>query len=190
MEMKNIARHLAAVAAVSSMVACTADYIGINRNPYGVTDDEMQRDGYAVKASLIGMANGVISPDLNTAQFTDVLMGGVTGGYLSSANSGWDNTIMNYNPTDDWTNVLMKSDKIIPVIYSNYRQLHQVTDDPVILAVGEIIKVAAMHRVTDTYGPIPYSAIGEDGKIQVPYDSQQEVYRRMFDELNAAIAGK
>ncbi len=187
MEMKNIARHLAAVAAVSSMVACTADYIGINRNPYGVTDDEMQRDGYAVKASLIGMANGVISPDLNTAQFTDVLMGGVTGGYLSSANSGWDNTIMNYNPTDDWTNVLMKSDKIIPVIYSNYRQLHQVTDDPVILAVGEIIKVAAMHRVTDTYGPIPYSRIGQNGEINVPYDSQEAVYRKMFEELDAAV---
>ena len=61
------------------------------------------------------------------------------------------------------------------------------TDDPVILAVGEIIKVAAMHRVTDTYGPIPYSKIGQNGEINVPYDSQEDVYKKMFEELNAAI---
>ena len=81
----------------------------------------------------------------------------------------------------------MASDRIIPVIYANYRTLQNVTDDPVILAVGEIIKVAAMHRVTDTYGPIPYSKIGQNGEINVPYDSQEDVYKKMFEELNAAI---
>ena len=44
-----------------------------------------------------------------------------------------------------------------------------------------------MHRVTDTYGPIPYSQIGSNGEISVPYDSQEDVYKKMFEELNAAI---
>lgn len=44
------------------------------------------------------------------------------------------------------------------------------------MAVATIIKVAAMHRVTDTYGPIPYSKIGKDGSITTPYDSQKDVY--------------
>lgn len=174
-------------AAIAAFSACTAGYLDINRNPYGVTDDEMQRDGYAVRAALLGIANGVISPDVNTTQFTECLLGGAMGGYMADANSGWANTICNYNPTDNWTNVLMKSDRIIPVVYSNYRQLHQVTSDPVLYAVGDIIKVAAMHRVTDTYGPIPYSRIGQNGEINVPYDAQSVVYKTMFQELDHAV---
>ena len=95
---------LLAVAAIAVCGAsCTAGYLEINSNPYGVTDDEMQRDGYAVRAALIGIANGVISPDVNTTQFTDCLLGGTQGGYLADANANFRNTISNYNPTDDWT---------------------------------------------------------------------------------------
>ncbi len=188
MKMNIICKGMTALAIAVSASACTAGYIDINRNPYGVTDGEMQRDGYAVKAALTGMMNGVISPDLNTAQFTEVLLGCALSGYLAQAKDGWNNvTIANYNAEDDWTNVFMASDRIIPVIYANYRTLQNVTDDPVILAVGEIIKVVAMHRVTDTYGPIPYSKIGQNGEINVPYDSQEDVYKKMFEELNAAI---
>lgn len=188
MNIKNITRYMAAAAVAFSGMACTAGYLDINSNPYGVTDDEMQRDGYAVRAALLGIANGVISPDVNTTQFTECLLGGTMGGYLADANNGWANTISNYNPTDNWTNVFMKSDRVIPVIYANYRQLHQVTDDPILYAVGDIIKVAAMHRITDTYGPIPYSKIGQNGEINVPYDSQEQVYSKMFSELDDAIS--
>ena len=52
------------------------------------------------------LASGVISSDVNTAQFTEALMGGPLAGYFAPANSGWENTVSNYNPTDDWTNVL------------------------------------------------------------------------------------
>ncbi len=180
-------RTIALSAVAFAGIACTANFEDINKNPYGVTDDEMQRDGYIIRASLVGIANGVISPDVNTTQFTECLLGGTLGGYMADANAGFSNTISNYNPTDNWTNVFMQSDKIVPVIYTNYKQLHQVTDDPVILAVGDIVKVAAMHRVTDTYGPIPYSKIGLDGSLSVPYDSQEDVYKAMFKELSDAV---
>ena len=181
-------RTIIIIAAAAVMSSCTGNYIALNRNPYGVTDEEMQRDGYAVKAALTGMMNGVISPDVNTAQFTDVLLGCSLSGYLAPAKDGWNNvTICNYNATDDWTNVFMASDKLIPVIYTNYRALRESTDDENILAVGDIVKVAAMHRVTDTYGPIPYSSIGRNGEISVPYDSQEDVYKAMLNELSAAI---
>lgn len=44
-----------------------------------------------------------------------------------------------------------------------------------------------MHRVTDMYGPIPYSKIiSKTGEVSltVPYDSQEEVYKQMFKELD------
>ena len=44
-----------------------------------------------------------------------------------------------------------------------------------------------MSRVTDCYGPIPYSAIGESTDLAVPYDSQEKVYDQFFDELGDAV---
>ena len=64
----------------------------------------------------------------------------------------------------------------------------QNTNDPVPYAIAQVIKVAAMHRVTDAFGPIPYSQIGANGEIATPYDSQEVTYNTFFDELNAAIA--
>ncbi len=184
---KNIIKGLVLITGLLAAVACTGNYLEINSDPYGASNEELERDGYIVRSALSGIANGVISPDVNTTQFTECLLGGPMAGYLADANAGWANTISNYNPVDGWTNVLLKSDKVIPVIYTNYNMLHQVTQDPVILAVGEIVKVAAMHRVSDVYGPIPYTKIGKDGKIQVEYDSQEVVYTTMIDELSEAI---
>ena len=168
-------------------ISCTANYMDINGNPYEPTEDQMQADGYIIGATLTALATTVVSTDVNTAQFTDVLMGGPLGGYFTTTGSFPTGTIMNFNPTDDWTNVFLASDKIIPVLYSNLRELERVTDDPITLAIAAVIKVAAMSRVTDTYGPIPYSKVGEDGKLQVPYDSQEEVYTHFFEELDHAI---
>ena len=64
------------------------------------------------------------------------------------------------------------------------------TDDSVALAFGKILRVCIMHRVTDIYGPIPYSKMmdndnsGED--LAVPYDSQEQVYTQMLKELEEA----
>lgn len=57
---------------------------------------------------------------------------------------------------------------------------------PEIAALATVVKVAAMHRVTDTYGPIPYINFGE-GNLQVDYDSQEDVYKKFFEELDEAI---
>lgn len=169
-------------------VGCTANYLDINTNPYEVSKDQMNVDGYAVGAAMKALCSAVISTDVNTAQLTDCLLGGPMGGYYATSNSGFAYTIDNYNPTDDWTRVLMASDRVIPVLFSNMLEIKSITDNPITLAITEVIKVCALSRVTDTYGPIPYSKIGEDGKIQTPYDSQETVYKTMFDELDHAIA--
>ena len=184
--MKNIWKPLLFTVLLSGS-ACTANYLEINSNPYQPDKDQMQADGYLLGATMSGIMSGVISTDVNTAQFTDCLLGGTQGGYFADSNAEQRNTISNYNPTDNWTNVFMASDFVIPTLYSNLRELKEQTDDPVILAIADVIKVAAMHRVTDTYGPIPYSQIGADGQLQVPYDSQKAVYDKFFEELNAAI---
>lgn len=178
---------LAAALCLAS-AACTADYLDINSNPYQPGD--LTADDYGLGSALTNLASTVVSSDVNTTQFTECLLGGPLGGYLADSNAGWGNTISNFNATNDWMRVLLLSDRIIPTLYSNLAQVKQMseaTDNPVPYAIAQIIKVAAMHRVTDTYGPIPYSKIGEDGKINIPYDTQEQVYDRMFDELDASI---
>lgn len=177
---------LLAVAAYA-IIGCTGNYLNINTNPYEVNKEQTLTDGYAIGAAITALCGTVVSTDVNTAQFTDCLLGGPMAGYYSTT-GGFANTIDNYNATDDWTRVFLASDRIIPTLYSNLSELEKITDDPLTLAIARTIKVAAMLRVTDTYGPIPYTQIGQGGKITVPYDSQEAVYDAMLTELDEVIA--
>jgi len=57
---------------------------------------------------------------------------------------------------------------------------------PEISAIATIVKVEAMHRVADAYGPIPYNNYGT-GSLQNTYSSVQDVYTKFFTELDGAI---
>ncbi len=184
---KIFVKGLVLVSAAIVMASCTKNFEQYNSNPYGVDGDQMLRDGYALRAAMTGMASAVISTDVNTTQFTECLLGGPMAGYLADSNQGFRNTISNYNPTDNWTNVLLSSDRIIPTFFANYGDISRLTSNEVILSIADIIKVAVLHRVADTYGPIPYTQIGQGGKIQVPYDSQGDAYKAMLADLDKAI---
>lgn len=67
--------------------ACTANYLDINTNPYEPSEDDMQTDGYIIGSALTSLASTVVSTDVNTAQFTDVLLGGPHGWVLF--HDGW-----------------------------------------------------------------------------------------------------
>ena len=184
---KYINKFLIASLAVAA-TACTGDYEDINSNPYEPGD--LTGDDYALSSQITNIAGCVMSSDVNTIQFTDALLGGTLGGYFSDANSSFENSFARYNPTNDWSRVFMKSDRIIPTLYANLGQVEMLGEkagDPVPYAVATVIKIAAMSRVTDTYGPIPYSAIGETTDLAVPYDSQKDVYNEFFTELSEAI---
>lgn len=188
MKKRNIINNFIVGSLVWGFASCTGNYMDINSNPYQPGD--LTPDDYALGSAMSNLASAVISSDINTAQFTDCLLGGPLGGYFADSNAGWSNTISNFNPTNDWSRVFLISDRIISTLYSNLSTVKQVSDNtnnPVPYAIAQIIKVAAMNRVTDAYGPIPYSKIGQDGKITIPYDTQEEVYDKFFEELDESI---
>lgn len=183
---KSITRCLLIGLMAGVTTGCTDNYEKYNTNPYDATDKEMGYDGYKMRSALTNMQGWVIPLDVNANQFTDCLLGGSYGGYLADSNNGFNGkNFATYTPEETWVKVLFND--IIPKIYPSLKDLKTATTDPVPLAVGEVIKVIAMLRVTDAYGPIPYSKIGEDGKLAAPYDSQEQVYTKMFEELDAAI---
>jgi len=172
--------------ALAVAVSCTGNYLQYNTNPYEVTADQMNRDAYLTRSALTGMQGYVIPTDVNLNQFLEHLLGGPFGGYISESNQGFTNRFSNYNMSQDWLCKMYKD--IIPNVYANYAQLVAATDDPIFLAVGDITRVAAVHRVTDTFGPIPYSKLGEDGNLVAPLDTQKDVFTLMIAQLDAAVA--
>lgn len=53
-------------------------------------------------------------------------------------------------------------------------------------ALAEVWWVYTFHRLTDTWGPVPYFNAGVAG-LGVPYDAQDVIYDDMFKKLNHAI---
>ncbi len=54
-------------------------------------------------------------------------------------------------------------------------------------AIAQIQKVFLYHRITDYWGPVPYSKYGS-GKSVIEYDSQESIYMNFFDLLDSADA--
>lgn len=169
-----------------AIAACTGNYENINRDPFTVIPEEQEREAYNTSAPLRAMQFNVIPTDVNRCHQTDILLGGAYGRYASESKAGaWPNKFSTFDAPDGWSNVMFN--EVIPEIFPPYNDLKVLTTNSITLSIAEILKVLAMHRVTDAYGPIPYSKVGEDGAIQVAYDSQKEVYMKMFDELDGAI---
>ncbi|MBD5320948.1 MAG: SusD/RagB family nutrient-binding outer membrane lipoprotein [Bacteroides sp.] len=177
---------LAGGAILLTAAACTGDYLDINSNQSQPGD--LSADGFALVSSMTNICSTVSPSDVNCTQFVDCLLGGTLGGYFSDG-ANFVNSYVRNNAPDNWTAVFLKDSKIISTLYTNISMVEgycEQTGEVVPLAVAQVIKVAAMNRVTDCYGPIPYSAIGFEGAVKTPYDSQEEVYNKFFEELQAA----
>lgn len=53
-------------------------------------------------------------------------------------------------------------------------------------AIAQVWWVYTFHRLTDTWGPVPYFNAGVSG-TSVPYDAQDKIYDDMFKKLDAAV---
>ncbi len=184
---KNIILSAVSAGFLLGLVACTNSYEQYNQDEYAVSKEEMQRDAHSLGSALLNLENWVIPTDVNTNQYTECLLGGSYGGYISDSNPGFSGkNFAQYSPENGWNRVLFKD--IIPKMFIYSNEVNKATDEVVPRAVAKIIKVAGMHRVTDAYGPIPYSKVGLDGELTAPYDTQEEVYNLMFEQLNEAIS--
>lgn len=73
-------KHILSTIIISSLIAvtassCTGKFEEINSNPYQPGD--LSEDDYALGSAMNNLAGCVVSPDVNTAQFTDCLLGGL-----------------------------------------------------------------------------------------------------------------
>lgn len=165
-------------------IGCTDSYDGYNKN--GVSDEEGERDAYFLRQHLVNMQSWIIPLDAHAHQFTELTLGGSYGGYFADVSPGFtERNFATYSPESGWTASTFENVMSNPI--TSYKKVKTMTDDPVYLSISKVMKVMVMSRLTDIYGPVPYSDLEAEGKLNYSYDSQDKVYEEMIADLNDAI---
>lgn len=191
MKMKNKMTKIFAYAAsallVSSLAGCTAHFEDLNTNPCGPTPEQMLGDNASTGALIKNMVMAMAQGQQNNSQMIDQMVGAEYGGCISCINP-WGNggNFYTYNPRTGWSGIPF--DTTMPQIYTGLFQIKGMAgENSLAYQWAQVIRVAAALRVSDCYGPIPYSKInGSD--FNVAYDKGEDMVNAMFADLDAAIA--
>lgn len=169
-----------------SMTACTGWFDNVP--PYEATEDMLDGDNVKIGAFFPQLQRNVISTHNNQFQLSENLVGDIYSGYMAiptNFNSNKNNAT--YFFQDNWLN--SPYEKVYTQAIGAYMEIKKNTDgdeNSHIYQWAQIIKIASMHRFTDMWGPIPYLAVGS-GAMTTPYDSQEAVYMKFFEELDKAV---
>lgn len=171
---------------------CTNNFLEYNTNPNEATEEMTDWDNVRTGSLLLQMEQNVLvvaQPGLSIGtdryQTVEVMGGDGFVGYFGFPSSSI-NSAGRYNwDKRSWYGDMFTTNYLTTM--NAWREMRKAIDDDADprFAMAQILKVAAMHRVTDTYGPIPYLNFGISK--EVPYDSQKDVYYRFFEELDDAI---
>lgn len=182
---------LALLLFIGAMSSCTKNFEDYNTNNIGLTDENLKGDGQDLvlffRNAQMSIYNFSGAGNPNSYQVQQNLNADVFSGFFMSPtpfNSGQNN--LNYAMVIGWNG------EPFQVLYLNvFKSLEKLKNNglaetyPALWGAALVIKVEAASRVTDIYGPIPYSKAGTSNTP--PYDSQSEVYKNMFQDLDDAV---
>ena len=191
--MKKYILYIFTAAVAFGAVACTDSYLDRNTNPEQATEEMLEYDNLRTGSYLAQMMANVLpsyqrgESEYGSASYQVVqgLTGNIFANYEAASNAGFHQTNEYNLVADGWTKALFE-DAYVRAIGPWMRLNSLREENPEAAAFGDLLKVAVLHRVTDAYGPIPYTQLGT-GAIHVSYDSQAEVYKAMFKDLDNAV---
>jgi hypothetical protein len=181
---------LIALLFINGLSSCTKKFEEYNNNPFGLSDQELDPDGALIVGSLQDAQKNIyVNSPAWITQLQQNLLGDVYSGYMMPPTPFRGNSNnMTYDLVDGWntwayqpaySNVMLPISKVEAVTK---------TSAPEIYAMAKIIKVEAMHRVSDIFGPIIYTKYRQvNADLSVDFDSQQAAYNAFFADLNEAI---
>lgn len=173
--------------------SCTGSFEDYNTNKHEATEETMELDNLKTGAFFAQLQRNVVMFDDGVNLTSDYQVGqglssDLYSGYIAPTGT-WYSGVHNgsYSFISGWISQMFEK----PFIYAMpaWESITKLADKqglPHIAALATVVKVASMHRVTDTYGPIPYTQFGS-GNLQAGYDSQEDVYKKFFEELDKAI---
>jgi hypothetical protein len=166
--------------------SCTGDFENLNLHPTNPTEDDLtdsERLGNLFSSLIATMHYS----QENNSQMIDQMVGNQYGGYMATTNNWQGTNFGTFNPSHNWVDYPFKT--IMVDFNSNFIKVKRVTESRgYIYGWASILRVATMLRVTDTYGPIPYSKIGTVDSDAIEYDNVQDLYHTMIADLNNSIS--
>src|ERR1700761_9172750 len=161
--------------------SCTKNFEDYNTNKAALSNSQT----VAILPTAFGPLEQSIYQDYQTAQ--NLNADGFAGFFMSPTpfKAEYD---LNYFLIDSWDRngyVDQYNQVMAPV--SKIAATGVRTSEPALWAVALILQVEGMDRVTDRFGPIPYSKAGTS-VTAVGCDRQQDIYNEFFAQLDTAVA--
>ncbi len=165
--------------------ACTDKMEGINQNQKLMPPGDLVQDANEGGFLLPAMMQAVNSPTTSN-QTQQNLQAESYANYLEAPS----NFVGNVNTTTYATRGLWPGSWTVSTngVMNNWLQMKKSGFDtkyPDLYAISLILKVAAGHRLVDTFGPYPYTTYGSSAEPK--FDTPQEAYKAFFADLDIAV---
>ena len=172
-----------------SFSSCTDNFADFNSTEGAYTDELQKYDNQTNLVPFSTIQKGIIyqtGVDGTDWQYQIVqnLVADMFCGYFHDMTGSFNANNSTYNLNNGWTSAMWvyTYGYVMPSI-ADAEALNTEKEWPLYHAITKILKVATLHRVSDYYGPILYDGFGTaDQKPQ----SQEEVYKRFFEDLGTA----
>ncbi|HEY6899197.1 MAG TPA: SusD/RagB family nutrient-binding outer membrane lipoprotein [Puia sp.] len=170
---------LAAVVLAGS--SCTKNFESYNTNQGSLNNSQT--------IAILPTAYGPLEQSIySNYQIAQNLSADAFGGYMMSPTPFKASYDLNYFLVDSWDRTgFVDQYNLVMAPVSKIAATGVRTTKPELWAVALAMQVEAMHRVTDRFGPIPYSKAGTS-ITSVAYDSQKDVYALFFKQLDTVTA--
>lgn len=173
-----------------SFSSCTDNFATFNETDGAYTEELQKYDNQTNLVPFSTIQKGIIyqtGVDGTDWQYQIIqnLAADMFCGYFHDMNGSFNANNSTYNLNNGWTSAMWvyTYGNVMPSI-ADAEELNTEKEWPLYHAITKILKVAVLHRVSDYYGPILYDGFGT--AEQKP-QSQEEVYKRFFEDLGAAI---
>jgi len=168
------------------LYSCTDDFQEINTNPNVVTPDEAS-GRYFITNPEVALYGPNRYPYWRAQLIhSDRFSGMFTFGHHGS----WWSDELGYSYSMSYTDATWNWFAGYAGGLDNYMKLTQPGGDfenQLMYAVGQIIKGLYYLKYTDTFGEIPYSEVGDPDITLPKFDTQQQIYEGVINELEQAI---
>lgn len=168
--------------------SCVKDLEQYNVNDRNISQEQLKVDFQHVGSKYKPIFENIYQYDPAWSyQLQQNLNADVYSGYMTNPRpfiAGANNTT--YKLVSGWNNFIWSVS--YNNVMNNVKSIEDLTKDefPTLYAVSLILKVVAMHRVSDVFGPIVYTNFGDLENPGV-YDSQKDAYDAFFSDLDTAI---
>jgi hypothetical protein len=169
----------------SALTSCTKNFQSYNTDPTGITNQNLQ-----VATFFIPLEQEIMYMTYDNYQTGQNLNADIYGGYaMPDQTFGTTLDNANYVFVDGWNSTAFNNiyTYLIGPIKNKIGASGVQTSNPDYWAIALIVEVEGIDRVTDKFGPVPYSKVGTS-LTSVVYDSQQSIYQQMFLQLDTAVA--